>query len=530
MFKKTTEQRVAKGLKWAAAIGIFAGAPGCSPTNSTGPDPKAIDSAAAEFLQSTPGVAKIFQKPEAVALTHFRVEVLVDMTASMEGYVATTGNPVQGVTNATHNKKGEARPTEIVSSSFFDLLHQLANENELTEYLGFGSDKDGAVTTFMPFEKSPPMVASQYRRNNNDYADLLDQIAKRPAEADGEPIERIIITDGVQSHQDKGHGSALGMTVERLRAWVKKGGVVEMRLFTAPYSGTYYSEELRARNMHYSYLGKIESRPFLAISLISKRDDMPAWKNFWERDALSGLKQVAYLCYPAPQVIISGLTFTPEDRIPKDIGVPVLFRNVWDLSKIVTLDVYHDLWRAHVHRIQTQSDPRPPTYPACFLLNGMAPSADLEADLRGMNPVLQVWRHDAAANIKKNPLPPSPSPTTTALSENPNRVWENVEMVDLRDPNNGTVKIDRLAPPGTGFRFTATLPTPAKNDMRVVIAMAKPRGSKPPSPDWKAYSTLDDSSPANLNKIYNLQPFVEQLTSDEVTDPAPVATAVFTHR
>jgi len=535
MFRKTKEKGMVRGLTLGCILGIVVSVTGFDPKTANAADEKVSDSDAQDFLRSAPELAKAFQNSGSAPLKPFQIEVLVDESASMEGYVNSAASG-PAAARGSKTKATPATPSPAAGSSFFDLLRELANENEVSGYFGFGSDANGATTTFTPHGKQAPLAASQYHRMNNDYADLLDQLAKRPAKAenDREPIERIIITDGVQSHQDKGQGSALGNTVTKLRAWVKQGGVVEMRLFTAPYNGTYYSEELRALNKHYSYPGHVADRPFLVLSLISSKDELPAWKKFWERNAFSGLKQVAYLCYPTPQVTISGLTLSPEERIPKESPVKVMFHNVWDLHKIVTLDGYHDLWQAYVHRIQTADSLTPPTYPSSFVLSGMAPSADLETDLRAMNPVLQVW-HPAPPPDPKRGAKPAASGTpaaTPAPVDAPKVVWEKIESesVDLRDPNNGHVTRVKLEDPASGFRFTANLTTPAKNDPRVVVIMAKPRGITPPPPDWKAFSILDDSSPTNLNKIYNLQPFVEQLTRDEVSDPAPVAAAVFTHR
>src|SRR5262249_39346411 len=163
----------------------------------------------------------------------FLVEVFVDESASMRGYLDYERNWMIDHPKAVH-------PDQPPPSSFVRLLRAFANEEELLGYFGFGFDAAGAQT-IMPHGKNAPVQPGLYVKLNNDYADLLKQFASRPASSSGGvPIERVIITDGVESNYDLGLGSALNQTLEKLRGWIEKGGVVEARLLTAPFAGEYY--------------------------------------------------------------------------------------------------------------------------------------------------------------------------------------------------------------------------------------------------------------------------------------------------
>lgn len=203
----------------------------------------------------------------------------------------------------------------------------------------------------------------------------------------------------------------------------------------------------------------------------------------------------------------------------------VLYRSVWDLSRIVTLDGYRDLWRASVHHIRTREEASPATYPACFLLKGVKAPAEAAAvaELRALRPILEIWQGPAAPRADANggKLPAVAAP----------KDWRRVDTVDLRDFQNGKVGIARTSAPADAFRLAAILPVPSKNILQAVVLSATPLvASPPPPPDWRGASTLDDSSAADLNKIYNLQPFVEQLTDGTVRKPAPIGLLVLTSR
>lgn len=509
------------------ALAALAGCgPGPQPTSVS---PQAVDNAAQSLFEGSPALAKVFQEQNARPQMKFKFEVIVDQSASMQGYVDYPRSWDKSGSSVVHGN--QTKGTNAPPSNFANLLRRLGHESELSGYFGFGSDAHG-VQTITEYGHSPPLEPKLYTRYNNDFADLLSELGKRPPTEDDVPIERIIITDGVQSHRDRGAGSELAQTVAQLRGWIERGGAVDVRLLTAPYAGTYYSEELRARNLPYSYAGQAERRPFLVISLLSKAEDLPVWKAFWKRHVFSDLEPTTELSYPAETASTSKLTIEPEPKIPNEVTTNVRYRNVWDLSKIVTLDGYNDLWRANVRKIRTKAEASPLTYPACFLLKGMTSSNDSEADLRAMNPVLEVWHPGAATAAPKTKPVPAALPTTGGTPDPPAQTpvgWQKAASIDLRDFGNGKVAIAKLDS-ATGFRFCATLDVPAKKEIRAVVLTAKPQATMPPAPDWKQYSVLDDSLPTNLDRIYNLQPLVEQLSSGQLTAPAPIGACVFTYR
>lgn len=526
--------RAAGALARLALAGVAIGVASCdTQPPPPGVDTKTVDADAKEFVETVPAMPRLFQPQDPVPAANFRFEVFVDQSASMAGYVDYARNwpktqtpspsvpyPLNGLSDATRAPASADRsrtrrpgaspaaPDAPVDSAFVRLLREFANEEELMGYFGFGSDAS-APQTIVPYGRSAPLDPKQYVRLNNDYADLLGQFAARPATADGLPVVRVIVTDGVQSHSAAGMGSALSQTVQKLQEWVKTGGVVEVRLLEAPFAGTYYSEELRARQRPVSFGGRVAERPFIVISLLPSSADLPAWDRFWKRSAMAGLAPVSVVRCPV-EAAARPLTLEPEERIPKEVPTQVLYRNVWDLSRIETLDGYHNVWRAGVRRPRTQASATPATYPACFLCKGFsaaASGADAEAEFRQMRPVLEVWQGPGTGGKKP-------------AGVGDGKDWNRLDSIDLRDFQNGKVSVARVGGAPDTFRLTAALPLPPPRTVQAVVLTATPLAVAATPPDWEKASTLDDSSAANLGKIYNLQPFVEQLI-DRTTRPAP---------
>lgn len=476
--------------------------PGCGSQPSTGTDVAKIEAEGKDFVENAPEMRALFRQNETSATANIRFEVYVDESLSMHGY-------------ADYARNWRQPP----DSNFVRLLRELNNEGELLGYYGFGNEAT-PTQIIVPHGKAAPLDPGLYNKSNNDYADLLRQLASLPKSSDGLPIERMIITDGVQSSRDAGQGSALSQTVQKLQEWIAHGGVVEVRLLAAPFSGTYYSEELRALKRPSTFQGRVTDRPFIVISLLSGPADLPAWDRFWNRNAMSAVRTLGMLRCPV-ELPARAIELVPEERIPKDVPTDVLYRNVWDLVSLVTLDGYRNMWRAMVSRPRTQENADPATFPACFLVKGVA-AADPNAAFRALKPMLEVWQRPAPpGNVPDGKKP-------AAADHN----WQKLESVDLRDFRNGKVTIAPAGSPADAFRLTATLPVPARKTAQAVVLRAAPpaSGAPPTPPDWRSSSTLNDSSAADLNKIYNLQPFVEQLTDRTARPPSPTGLLVLTYR
>jgi hypothetical protein len=505
---------------------------GCNPTPPPRADAdKAIDALALELLQTTPELGNVFRVTSEPAPSQMTVEVYIDHSASMAGYVDPGHQAALPPAGKKNKVSASVVPVALPGSSFTSLLRSLANEAEVTGYFAFGEDNT-TTQTVTPLGRTPPLDARQYVRLNNDYAALIKQFAVQTAATGPIPVHRMIITDGVQSHRDKGAGSALGQTVEQLHAWIAGGGAVHLRLLSAPYRGTYYSEELRALNRPYSYAAFATQRPFLVLSLLARRGDLPAWKAFWGRDQFSDLQTLAELSYPEEKVNSSGLSIAPEEKLLDFQNYSLLSAQVWDPTRIHTLNGYRDIWRAQVKRIETPTDPHPAAFPAAFLLSGLKAPATADADLRAMNPVLEIWQRKLLPSTPLAPLTPAPqSALNGSTTPRPDAPWQKQETIDLRDFKNGKVTIESVSTPAPGFRFTCkALPVPEQDNAAAVVLKLQPRATPAATPDWKRFSILDDSNPATLDRIYNLQPFVEQLSSKQTSDPLPVGTAVIIYR
>lgn len=108
--------------------------------------------------------------------------------------------------------------------------------------------------------------------------------------------------------------------------------------------------------------------------------------------------------------------------------------------------------------------------------------------------------------------------------------WQRKEAVDLRDFKNGSVTVSWLGSPSNAFRFLATVAVPKKGSVQPIVLTATPPSAAPIHPDLLAFSTLDDSSSDTLTRLYNLQPFVEQLSAGLLREPEPVGLLVLTYR
>lgn len=309
-----------------AVCGLLAACGGSS-TPPSGVDLKTVEAQARTLVDASPEMRLLFRPKPTSGPAKLRLEVFVDQSASMRGYVdyehawGSAAPPARVAPRRTPSTPRDAAaaapsPDRPATSAFIRLLRALANEEELLGYYGFGSIDAKGGQPLTQLGKIAPTDPKAYARLNNDYADLLQQFTSRPVTEDGEPIERVIITDGVQSHHDLGAGSALSQTVQKLREWTDRGGVVEVRLLSAPFAGTYYSEELRARGQPSSFGGRTPARPFIAISLLSSSADLPAWDRFWARNALSDVSTLATLRCPV-EPVTQPIAFEPEERIPK---------------------------------------------------------------------------------------------------------------------------------------------------------------------------------------------------------------------
>jgi hypothetical protein len=497
------------------------------------------------FLEEQPSLAPVFAKPAQEKIIPFALNVYVDQSASMRGYLDCVGE--------TPPKTKDAKRQEVVESGprLFSLLRQLANQSELLRFHAFGkleADTDPSPDTITSLDKQPPVNARDYTRRNNDYAYLIGHIKQQEPEVNLLPVQHMIITDGVQSHHNAGEGSALSMTIGSLKEWIDSGGIVEVRLIKSSFTGKYYSEELRAfqqanpaKELRHSFSGHSPARPFLVISLLSGAEVLPAWNSFWERSGMQSIEVEKTVLFPDMNSQRSSLTMKFNETVSKKLAPEMKFPSVWkNLTEIPTVDGYRNLFSAQLFQIKTNTSNEPETYPAVLHLEGEEGINVIEA-FKAAKPTLRIWKRrkpsppakaETAADKKAMPAkapvsPLPPEPMWVALNEDELKgTPADVRRIFVKKPD----PFETFAPNKADLLLRLPLqPIGEKGDI-VVLTLTETAPAESKAPDFRDFSCIDDSTAETLDRIYNLQQWVEQFSQSLKPFVREEGLLVITHR
>jgi hypothetical protein len=493
------------------------------------------------FLEEQPSLTSVFAKPAKDKKIPFALNVYIDQSASMRGYLDSVGKAPP--------KKKIAKFTEA-GPRLFSLLRQLANQSELLSFHAFGklqTDTSTSPDTITILDKQAPVNARDYTRKNNDYANLIAHIKQQESKVNSLSVQHMIISDGVQSHHNPGEGSALSRTIASLKEWIDAGGIVEVRLIKSTFSGKYYSEELRAfqqanasTELLHSFVGYAPARPFLVISLLSGVDVLPAWNSFWDRSGMQAIEVEKTVLFPDMGSQLPKLVMKFNETVSKTLAPEMKYPGVWkDLAEVPTVDGYRNLYSARLLQVKTKTNDSPETYPAVLHLKGEEGLNVIE-EFKGAKPTLRVWRMRkpspppkagivVAKDVKADkPSPPSP----------PEHKWVQLTEEEFKGtpPDIRRIFVQKPAP------FESSSPNEADVLLRLPLQQIGEKGNivaltltPAPSaelqaPDFKDYSCINDSTAETLDRIYNLQQWVEQFSEAVKPVVKEEGILVITHR
>lgn len=478
-----------------------------------------------EITNEYPGMLEPITKDHVPSeKTSFRLSLYVDQSQSIRGYIP----PVGGA-------------PFYDGSNFISLLHALGHQgelNRLTNAKSFGSglpQSAEAVTLPRVVDLMNP-DPKDYNLLNNDYASQIEEILRN-----GEKDEiSLILTDGVQSYESAAGGSLMGATARSLKKWIAQGGYVETLLSTAPFKGKYFSEELRAIGRNYTLNVEFRERPFVVFVLIPSEALLDEWDEFKKRDRL---KNIEFVSYRLPQTVETAtmptaapgaLIFSKEESVRVGLQPrtnepyarldPVLHEPPWGKN----------LHTALIHRRELNDTTGKPIPSVPVAVEITAPK-DWEGDfdsaaLAAFRPILRVFERSGAkdavpagsintddppkrGNIMDRAGKANGQPDEAADDMPKN--WELVRTFDLRVEDSVTENLI----PASGdspqkLRLCYMLPWTGKRDLICTLEMNAPTVSVEP-PRFDTYSTTDDSTPEQLNRIYNLATLMGQLAKDE---------------
>lgn len=498
--------------------------------NSKRPAPSRIDqtevfSIVDEVIVDHPKVLEPISKDVTPSLNSpFKLSLYVDQSQSMRGYI-----PPSGLDRFYDG------------SNFISLLHALGHQgelNRLTNAKSFGSGlPQGAPAESLPRSVDLMKPAQKdYNLLNNDFASLFDGIAENKSTDE----ISLILTDGVQSYQSDSVGSLMGATARSLKNWIARGGYVEILLSTAPFKGKYFSEELRAIGKEYTLNVDFPQRPFVLFVLIPNSALLDEWQAFKKRDRL---KDIEFVDYRLPQIIESEtiptarpaiVDFSPEESqkmglLPKENKPYLRLDNIlpeapWS-KNLYSAFVY----RKELEDITGKPLPRVPVSLEITAPIGWETDFDLKA-LATFRPVLRLYERNGEKDTAE-----AAKSTTAAdkqLSNGDNimdraikspeidenkklKNWQMIKALDLRIEEAIFEKIEKdSTTKEQKLKLCFMVPWNGEQDLICALEMNAPLASVEPPP-FDVYSTKDDSSANQLNKVYNFATLMEQLSKNE---------------
>lgn len=492
----------------------------------------------AELAKENPNLKPITDLPTKDEDKAFSISLFVDQTQSMRGYIP------------------DANTTDFYkNSNFVTFLRALGDQAELDRYkdaLSFGNGlPPGAEKTSLPrpVELMKP-DQKDYNLLHNDYASLIAEIIHNKSP------ERIslIVTDGVQSHENTSGGSLMGATAGALKQWIATGGHLEILLTTAPFKGKYFSEELRATGSNYTLNVAVANRPFVVFVLIPNDELLKEWDLFKKRDRL---KDINFDTYRLPQTVESttmpeavpasddlsmedsealGLLKRPNKpyaRLDNLIGdapwskylhAALIFRDALSDSSgkpVLKVPVFIDVSAPADSKVTFEIDEFKKFHPTLTTYEKILVSENLPASTTGTpakpEPKIEEKVLDRALNENS---PDSPEKSNSPVPVPAIKNWKETASLDLRAIDPALPLVTSSIAGKKQLRLCYMVPWDGSRDLLCVLRMEAAKTPVEPHQIAK-YSTNNDSSPDELSKVYNLATLMDQLTKNETKTARP---------
>jgi hypothetical protein len=483
---------------------------GCSSPKSKprAPENAEIRQDLINLTESHHEVSQILEREAEPISQPFEVVAYVDQSESIRGFVPVAGD------------------TFYEGSDFEELLRALAHQSELKSFVGFGTGEPGQPAGEQKeirrdFARVPPLSKDGYNILNNNFSVLIDELT---AEFNTDRIS-IMITDGVQSHADSGRGSAMGATAAAAQRWLAKGGTVDARILTAPMKGKYFSEELRAAGKPYSFSVAEKDRPFLVLSFIPTPDLLDDWNRLMARERIALLDWKATYQLPqfqtaaAPVATVVSQLFDPEKS--QRLGMMEMDNKPVDGTRQLPQLDENLRWKENVF--------------------AAAVSEKLLMDSRG-NALSEIPLTFEIGGVTEGPIAAEswlrsfrqlrPSINVYSCQDPESNEWADATQgsidLSIKDP---AIPVEMI--PGVEgqesmmkAKVTYQLPWLAGSPCIAVLSMQRATEKVDP-PSFSLWSTINDSTPEEMKKVYNLQTLLEQIAGDSVKLTKPSGTVIY---
>jgi len=409
-----------------------------------------------------------------------------------------------------------------------ELFRALANQAEVDDFVGFGtgSEKSGGVSEIRrSFGRSPPTEPGQYMLLNNNYAALIGELCA--AKAAGRIF--LVVTDGVQSNEDRNENSLMGRTAAAMKKWLEMGGCLEVRILTAPCKGKYFSEELRARGKPYTLMVAEPVRPFLLYAFIPSAELMDEWAGFLARERLKSLNWRA--TYRLPQPMRSDIpSATPvncelNESESREKGLVPRTNRPYATLESMRLLGYP--WSEQIHRAvisqKAISNTKGKTIKLIPVMIDCTEFSVKGAATLTIDKDRFFAFHPRLVTYAKNQPSKGDSPQNARTGGD----WAVVDTKDLRFEAMTTVVIDGGQNPGTrgggGKRLCLEYWVPWVAEKAGYCVFTMTPIDEPVDPvRFEEWSTNDDSTKEQMQRVYNLQTLMEQITKNEKRLNQPV--------
>ena len=471
-----------------------------SPPVAANFDPKKFVALMEEFITANSECESIVKSPTPPDEQSLRVTVYVDQSQSIRGFVP-----------------DNASDPFFKNSNFVELLRALGNQHEVQDFVGFGSQ--GAVgkedEVRRKYGPVPPLKPEDYMLLNNNYSALIADMTKSKS------VDHIfvMITDGQQSRQARDMGSLMGPTAQIMKSWIDSGGMVDLLLFTAPFKGKYFSEELRAQGKQFTFSVSEPRRPLLLFAFIPRYGLLNEWDSLLKRERMQKIARLRSYRLPQFANLLPSAAASPKSgelsmQTSKELGLVPRHNVPYELLQ--HLDSLDPPWSANIYRAVVCSSKMKgidqkqinaiPVFVDCSAFGSLTDGKFIldTMKLNRCKPKLSVYTKS------KNGIS---SGTDQAKAKS--LQWKLVQERDLRfeNPVIQTVEDSPKAVPTHKSQFCLRymIPWTGNEDLICVFSLTSPEEDLEP-PQFDDLSTTDDTNASQMNKVYNLQTLMEQLT------------------
>jgi hypothetical protein len=476
-----------------------------------------------QFIKTHPELAATLRERGSSPQADFCSEVFVDFSSSMQGFSRPSAIKVDQVDSPWTN------------SEFHSVIKAFSDRSRLESFYGFGSEQNSVGTKIVELEDpfKPPATSEFYVRRSNDFAGLLEQFKSRPLKCEKHDrlIQRIVITDGVQSQEDPDLGNALGETALAFQQWIRDGGLIEIRAFAGYYLGDYVSQILRVdRQEQATIQGKLANRPFVVISFLTGKEVLEGWEELWNSYSAKNISRDGgrKAIFNAEQERVPPRAVALKE-LPKEARGATDWRSASTYLDFEQFSGSPDIESLYLGKVKSiKRDPN--FFPICFAIPDLT-TADREALTQATGGI------EAKIEVFEPSRVPVDSPNNRKLvvteGEEEPISWEIKKTIDLGKPNpeefqfvvepmvDGSERILLLVwceiPPEGGRTFYH-------------LNLRYPDVDHVQTTSFEDISTLDDSVAENLDKIYNFQTLIEQLNDGLIVRGNSTSSGILIYR